>query len=313
MTWSLKSAQIPESGVPYVRSPEFLSPTALAMFEDFPVAYYFQYLGPAELKPSRFNQTDAMAYGSAFDGEVKWRLAHECNMALRARKDGTVRSTDFFRRADYGLRKFISPPFKRNRAFLDRATLIVDGYWNGPPAEDVRKHGALLLEDDPQVQRLRGVPIYGKIDLKTGEPRVVDFKVTGSCSKNPISPVPGYSAGWVWNPTTNEYKPLKARSKVGQPMEDLKPEWATQLATYHFIDGGTEDQDANIGIDQVTFRSGGRICYTQIRTHITKGYLSYVADRYETAWQAIKDRTVLPPELRNKSLAFLQMMTDQHS
>lgn len=313
MTWRLSSASLPTSEIPYVRTPEFLSPTALAVFEEFPIQYYFNYLGPPELKPKRFQQTSAMAYGSAFDGEVKLRLAHECNVALRAKKDGTVRSKDFFRKADYGLLKFLDRHHKKDAALRQRALLIVDGYWNGPPAEDVRRHGAELLEDDPQIVRLNGVPLYGKIDLKTGEPRIVDFKVTGSCSKNPISPVPGYSAGWVWDPRTGEYKQKKARSKVGQPLEILKPEWAAQLGTYHFIDGGTADQDAKVGIDQVTFLSKDRICYTQVRTHITKEFLQGLALRYVAAWTAIKDRKVIPEKYRNKSIRFLQMMTDQHA
>jgi len=55
-----------------MRKPEYISPSALFVYEAKPDQYYMNYL--ADVRPPRSKQTPAMAVGSAFDAYVKSHL-----------------------------------------------------------------------------------------------------------------------------------------------------------------------------------------------------------------------------------------------
>ena len=52
-----------------MRTPKYISPSALKLFEKNPTEYYLKYL--ADAHPPRSPQTQPMSVGSAFDAFVK--------------------------------------------------------------------------------------------------------------------------------------------------------------------------------------------------------------------------------------------------
>lgn len=286
--------------LPYNRTPEFMSPTSLQTLESQPINFYFNYCGPVKYREPRQPQTAAMAYGSAFDGEIKLRLARLMNERTGAQ---------VFKLDDYGLTKYIDKSLHSDQVLLTRARAICDAYWGGPPSEDLREHGALVLEGDPRVVNIEGVPLYGKIDVLSGEPRVVDFKVTGAASKNPISRIPGYMLGWQYSPG-GEYVTLPAHKRANDHLELLQPDWATQLATYHMIGGGSPDMPAPVGIDQVTFLAKGKMQFTSIRTTVSAEFVRATLERYKAAWLKVKSRTVVPERYAAHGVEYLRMFKE---
>lgn len=287
-----------------LRTCRSLSPSAVMCLENTPVEFWFRYIAPIEWK-SVFKQTRPMAYGSAFDGHVK-----EC-LAKTFKK--TFSEADVAR---FGVLSTVDEHFKGDKQLKAQCIKLGDAYLKGPPGAHLKRFTPTILEGDPKIVRFGSVPIYGKLDVRTTEPRTLDFKVSGSNSS--AYPLVGYSDGWLWDFKTGRFKATGPHKFYGTDKASIvrnKPDWAFQLATYDMIAkletgmSATEalDTPAPIGIDQVTFLENGKIHFTHIREDLSPEFKKTVQERYVSAWRRVKLGRVLPAQYAGMDIGELSM------
>lgn len=276
-----------------------LSPSGLLCFEEKPIEFWFRYLYDGPKPP--FVQFRPMAFGSAFDGRVKEMLAE--------------RQPKVFNPKRFGLLSMVDKGFHGDMELKDICEKLAQAYVNGPPGAYLKKTKPVIMEGSPAIIEIGGVPVYGKVDVQTDEPRIVDFKVSGSCSQ--AYPVVGYQSGWY-------YDLKKARGRLGKEFwEEIgqhkngfksltltKPDWAMQLVTYDMLRTGSAslNRRSPIAVDQVTFHPNGRIAFTHLEEEISCAFKRDVVKRYQKCWKAVTSGTVIPQEFRGLPVAQLDLL-----
>ena len=249
-----------------MRQPEFISPSALKLFEHDKRAYYSKYL--AENRPPREPQTNAMSVGSAFDAFVKSYLYEKVHGNFGPNNE-YERRTLFEAQVEEHVRDFawdagmhVFSKYSRSGALGD-LMLELDKSIQAPRFEfDVR--GIVECE-------INNVPMLGKPDIffvsNEGARVIFDWKVNGYCSKHPYSPVRGYiKVRDTWDvrlrkssrrnglhhpeASIGTYKGF--RYNASGYMEEFNDAWADQLIIYAWLLGETPgSEDLLVGIDQI--------------------------------------------------------------
>lgn len=278
-----------------LRTPRFISPTALHLFEWSREEYAQRYLiNPA---PPRPPQTKAMALGSGFDAFVKSSLhkhfygdseEYELTRLFNSQVD------EHLWEEIYPLSEALFTTYTWSGAY-DMLLQELEA-WGSPPRFEV---GAARM--------VGGVPIYGKPDLyfiSTRNIKVIyDWKVNGYFSKSNTSPMKGYT--WCWDNNTGEicqHKSCKLADFHGVPinttftMDQCDKKWADQLAMYSWIMGNQVGSTRCVfGIDQIVGRPEKlRICRHRLR--MTSDWQLSLLKRLQATWHDISTETVLPPE-----------------
>lgn len=278
-----------------LRTCRSLSPSAVLCLESKPVEFWFRYIGPEEWK-SKFAQTRPMAFGSAFDGAAKAILAQRNKMDA----------------SRFGVKSMVDEAFHKDRKLINICTNLAAAYVNGPPGKHLKKFRPTILEGDPGIVKFGSVPIYGKLDVATTEPRILDFKMTGWNSS--AYPVVGYADGWDYDFRKKKFTRIGAHKFHGTENASLvrnKPDWAFQIATYDMIYQLTNKLDPMkgglIGVDQITLMADGKARFTHIREQLTPEFKREVQERYKQAWRKVKLGKVLPPEYAGLPIEDLSM------
>lgn len=269
---------------PYDRSPAMygLSPHGLSVYRGNPLAYFFRYCAPREMRWPDFRQSEPMAVGQGVDSLMKAHLIREGWHLNR-------RST--FRNKGLNARSFtkFGEVKKWNRTKAVR--LRIDRSWQAILASGVMDtldplNTVDLETDEREPTWVHGAPLNGKLDflfrgwapMHTGGSQVVrgqaivdgdtisqrivaDLKVNGAFSNSGSSPIPGYTFRADVDDHDWQVYHCDPHDRAGEPMENLHFDYATQLATYCLIedakDQGTPEPDIyhddRVMLFQVTF------------------------------------------------------------
>lgn len=263
-----------------MRKPEYLSNSALQLFETDRREYYLRYL--CETRSPKIAQTRPMAVGSSFDGLVKNAIEKMCGMPI----------------VDY------SSQIEAKDGTPERAQAIADG---AEVMDFYRSAGGisrLLVSGVPRMEfsvkgPLQGtescvggpVILLGKPDLyysACGYSCINDWKVNGFCSS--ASPAPGY----VWCSKTKSHhkdifpKVLKSSSGCQMPLNGSADRflWHDQLAAYGWLLGEDVGSQFLLQVHQVTRDSKG-LRLSEHRVLADKGRQEALRDRYAGAWETI--------------------------
>lgn len=233
-----------------MRTPRYLSHTALAKFETNREEYYLQYCH--DDRPPRQPQTRPMSVGAAFDAYIK--------SYLYKRLFGQDDKFNFEQLFEAQVE-----PQNRDWAQYAGAHVFNEYKEQGCCAD-------LLLEmersDSTPVFELRletdikGIPVVGHPDLryttKNGTWIIRDWKVNGYCSKGNTSPKKGYillqPGGKVHKLATVHYHD---GIEVSTPrISDIYHTWNDQLIMYGWMLGCEIGSDFIIGIEQCVGKGG---------------------------------------------------------
>lgn len=277
-----------------LRQPRAMSPTSLHLFEWNREEYALRYL--VDPSPPRPEQTPAMALGSGFDAFVKASLYEHFygknkDYALTNLFNTQVEEHVYEKVYNHSADLFIL--YKRSGAY--QLLLKELEAWGAPPRFEVGINRVI-----------GGVPIYGKPDLyfinKLGIKIIYDWKVNGYFSASNTSPMKGYT--WCWDPTKGicAHKTCEPCDYYGVTinkqffMEDCDKKWADQLAMYSWLMGNPVGSTRCVfGIDQIVGRPEKlRICRHRLR--ISPEWQLDLLARLQTAWHAIVNEQVIPPE-----------------
>lgn len=261
--------------LPYVRRPKYISPSALWLYEKDPLAYYFQYLGPPELKPKRDPQTEPMAVGSAFDYMVKAYLAARLGQRFNLKIEESVEKQHL----------------NASGPVMVLAAQLFQTYMLSPASEQILEAGLSSVETayardlEPVHIGYGEVPIHGKPDAAFNEDgivRILDWKVTGALCKNPASPHAGYKHLW-----TEDNKDVGPHKRWAECLGSLNSYWATQLTIYGWLLGRLVGEPIHVAIDQIVVRGDKPPVIAQIRTTVTRDFTVSVMARIQDLWDKI--------------------------
>lgn len=228
--------------------PEYISPSALALWEQDTTAYYLHYL--AQNRAPREAQTQPMAIGSAFDAFVKAYLyeglfgrddpKYELNTIFEAQVEPAQRDWAL------GRGKYVFEQYKQSGCLAD--LMLILGRAAGAPRFEFEIRGAVHGYREGVTATLDEVIFLGKPDVdfttEGGEHVILDFKVNGFCSKYPKSPAPYYlrmrSAGrtnWGMHKKCRPAWIKDMEINCGCFLEAVDAGWARQLAIYGWLCG----------------------------------------------------------------------------
>ncbi len=307
-----------------MRSPKFLSYSALTTFEKSPDEYVLRYL--AEARPPREPQKQPAAAGSAFDAYEKSDL-HALLFGVRANRE-----------SDYSFEAlFESQVEPHNRDWAREAGKYLKQCYHVSGMHDTLVDLLKGADEDPRFEfsvtgEILGVPILGKPDcefVRKGRRVVLDWKVMGFCAKKSgISPAKGYR---LCRDGFESDKPSRSHEQAHpkfRPMdvdgmevnelclEDSKTEWADQLSIYGWALGSGDLGDETIYmIDQLVGKpmpdQFNLIRVANFRAGIRPSYQQYVADRLVTCWNAVQSGHIFQDRSREESDAEVERLCDQ--
>lgn len=284
-----------------MRVPKYISPSALGKWESSREDFYMYYL--ASQKPIYEPQTPAMAVGSAFDAYVKAALHRDLGIgdpkySLDALMDDQVEEhvRDWARTA--GRHTFNC--YKYTGAYDE--LLVELQHAKEEPRFEFTATGVA-----------GGVPLRGKPDCafihQAGAHVILDWKVSGYCSKRTTSPKKLYAMvrdGQDGKPSRNAgnphngYKPkvFKGLTIGSHYLEEACPDWADQVAIYGWMTGekpGTTNMVARI--DQLACKPGDPIPTIRVANHkarISAGRQKLLIARLQDCWRAILSGHIFP-------------------
>lgn len=251
--------------LPVLSEVKHLSPSSLQEMERCNMSFYLKRMMGLAWPES--TQSSAAGCGSAFDAFVKAEIAERLGLQddPKNQLSNLLKSSVEEQNAHViPLGQALFMEYKRTK-MLDR--LMDEGLCGIEMSE--RK---VLKVGDTEI------PVLGKPDAVLADGTMVDWKVQGSMSKSGASPTPGYCFGRRGFDYLGEHK------RCGESLDQLKPEWALQLAIYSWLYSGVEPfRDLPVAIENVTVR-GTKYTFTSIRTHITAGFQEQLWHRLNYAW-----------------------------
>lgn len=277
-----------------MRKREYLSPTQLALFAEDPCEYYLRYL--SEYSPDREPQTKPMSVGSAFDAMVKAYLTEKL-----FGKDSDPRfklETIFNDQVEEHNRKWAweagshcFEEYKRLGALDNLLLNLGKGVGKARFEMDVK---ATIRN-----QTVNGVPFNGKPDCyytsEEGCHVILDWKVSGYCSKSGVSPMPGYV--WIREdgrfPTSYGDKIAFHKGiavNISKKFEELNLDWARQLCIYSWLCGEEVGSEFIAQVHQLVCRPGDKKPRIRIAEHsmfISKEFQTRVFRDAEEIWALI--------------------------
>lgn len=275
-----------------MRRPEYLSPSAVALYRKSPRDYYLQYL--ADVRPERPAQTKPMSVGSAFDAYTKSDLHYKVFGHYGA--DGQFEFQRLFEaqvevqnrewaleagRACYNV-------YKGTGALIDLLTEIQKGI--GEPRFEID-----IRTTVGKTRTFDGVPILGKPDClfrnHEGANIILDWKVNGFCGRGVVSPMKGYLKLRPGGGSHKECFPIMHKGMMINKMhrlEELNSDWAAQLGQYGWSMGEQPGSEFIAWIDQLACgHSGTEIRVATHRSLIGSAFQLATLNEYVTLWEAV--------------------------
>jgi hypothetical protein len=268
-----------------MRRPEYLSHSALQLWESERREFYLKYL--AETKAPRLPQGQPAAAGSAFDAYVKCALA--ADLGLKIPRDELFESQvephnhDFARKVG----SYILYWYRKCGAYDELLQLL-------------RRSTTVPRFESTVRETVDGIPMLGKPDLEftAGYPVVFDWKVRGYCSKNTTSPSKGYR---ICRDAHNG-KPSKTSGQshkdfVGEgqlevsttPLEQTNVTFAEQLTMYGWLLG--HDRPVCM-LDEIVCKPNGTefplLRVANHRARVTEEFGRELFTRYQAMWYDIE-------------------------
>ncbi len=301
-----------------MRKRDYVSPTALKIWQTDPEAYYNQYL--AEAKLPRELQTPAMSVGSAFDAFVKSYLHQEIYGANH--KDSAIYDLD---------RIFEAQVEPQNRdAAREQGSYVFSAYKDSgaladlmyeldkaaaPPRFEMEIRGVVTYQGQQILQSKTmsygEVILLGKPDIYfingEGAHVVLDWKVNGFFGKGNTSPMAGFRLVRDCHfPTKNhgqshkDYFPTKFKGMeidAGSFLEQRNADWAAQLATYGWLLGEPVGAEIIVAIDQIVCSplntpAGCKFPYLRIahhRTRVGRQFQINTIVQYQELWKRLNE------------------------
>lgn len=260
-----------------MRKLEYLSPTSIAVFKQSVQDFYLRYL--SENRPIRDKQTQPMSIGSAFDAYVKswihealFGKGNDPRFDLVTLFEAQVEKHHREWAWDNG--RFAFDAYKQSGALADLMLELEQAI--GTPRFEIEVRGIVNGHREGVTRSMSGVTFLGKPDVsfnnKGGNNITLDFKVNGYCSKHAISPMPGYlriRGAEYSGPHKNCIPVMHNGMWINRDdrLENLKEDWATQLAIYGWLCGNEIGSDFITAIDQLVCKPSGRYPSIRIAEH----------------------------------------------
>jgi len=276
-----------------MRKPEYLSPSAVALYRQDPRAYFLQYL--ADVRPPRQQQTQPMSVGSAFDAYTKSDLHYKifgnngANEQFGFQKLFETQVEAHNREWALVAGKVCYDQYVKTGALTDLLGEISKGI--GEPRFEIDIRTTIAAKRDHA-----GVPILGKPDCifrnHEGAVVILDWKVNGYCGKGTTSPMKGYLKLRPGGSTHKECFAVMHRGMTINKMyrlEELKEDWAAQLGQYGWSTGEPVGSEFIAWIDQLA--CGGSGTEIRVATHrslIGAEFQFKTLNEYITLWDAIQ-------------------------
>lgn len=302
------------------RVPERLSNSSLCCWETSADEFFYRYIVPKNIRPTKPPQTGPMSVGSAFDALVKNYLYK------------TFYGEEACLRDEYRLRDLVVKQCEEHTLpeSIAVAADVFDQYETSGALADLVE----LLHLSPVKPRMEfgvtavigGVPVLGYPDLhfhsSQGAHVITDWKVSGSVSNWGVSPQQGYQiardAGGK-STVHKKYVPSTVRGiEVNAvPMNETTEYWASQLAVYAWALGeSVGSQNFVCRIEQLACRpcpktkSDDRLrvksCVHQ--STVDFGYQFDLLERYQKCWHHITTGHYFPDLTRSESDARADML-----
>lgn len=284
-----------------MRTPSYLSPSSLALWESDREEFYLKHL--AEHRPPKIAQTNYMAVGSAFDAYVKSALhedifgkGNDPKFEFEAIFNDQVEEQN----RDFGIKagKYIFDCYRLAGTYADLL-------------EDLGKSEFAPQFEFRVDKTIEGVPLMGKPDCRyiheSGAHIILDWKVNGFCSKYGSTPYKFYSFirdGWnleAAKPSRNCDRPHPGYSaivhngvKIGRHyLEDSCKDWADQLSIYAWmLDEPIGSEDVIVCIDQIVCkRREDQFPLLRIANHrsrVSTAWQNQLVQRLTSCWKTIQ-------------------------
>jgi len=306
-----------------MRQPAYLSPSQLALWGTNREEYYLRHL--AELPAPRIPQANFMAIGSSFDAYVKSALYEAIN------GKGADPKYEF----DSIFCDQVEP---QNRDWAREHGLYVFNCYKATGAYDelleILRGSAYASQFEFKITgTIEGVPLLGKPDLrfihKTGAHVILDWKVSGYCSKKGTSPCKNYKLirdGWNKsvappsrgaNQAHKNYKPMdwKGVEIHNGWLEDANRDWADQLAIYSWLLGeSVGSENVIVCIDQIVATPAYGLPLLRVVNHrarISAIHQRNLLSRLQSCWKAITSGYIFTDMSREDSDARCEMLERQ--
>jgi len=305
--------------IPYIRTPDYLSPTSVAQFHKDREEYYRKYLGA---KMPRMAQTEPMSVGSAFDAYVKNYLAVSLGMSEATSSGEDSLDLDYLlthqveeanREFAYEAGKHCFLTYKRLGACAELMKELESG-------GNIKFESTVRATMSTGVEGLPDMTLMGKPDLyfynKDGELVIIDWKVNGYCSKSGASPRKGFvrmlasKGGQLVKTCHKDAQPMLDGGlilNVAAPLDTCDPSWAAQVGIYGWVLNATNGRDPRgaiiAGIDQLACKpaSGGvAIRVASQRSRISLPFQAKLWDDCIECWAAICNGTVVSDTVRRR-------------
>ena len=263
-----------------MRKLDYLSPTSIAVFKKSVQDFYLRYL--SENRPNREPQTQPMSIGSAFDAYAKSYI-HESLFGKG--NDPRFEFTTLFEaqvekhHRDWALvnGKYAFEVYKNSGVLADLMLELNQAV--GTPRFEIEVRGVVNGQREGVTKSLSGVTFLGKPDCSFnnagGNNVTLDWKVNGYCSRSAVSPMPGYLRirGQDYCGPHKDCIPHMHNGMMinrDQLLENLKEDWATQLAIYGWLCGNEIGSDFIAAIDQLACKPGQPYPSIRIAEHRLK-------------------------------------------
>lgn len=290
-----------------MRTPTYLSPSAIAKWEVSVEGFYLHYL--TDNPPPREQQNQAMAIGSAFDAYCKSFL-HDKLFGKNHSDSNRFGLTAIFeaqvepQHREWAKRhgKYVFEVYKSSGALLDLLSDLqgaqesprfefevkgqVDGYREGIQKD----FGSVVLLGKPDASYVN----------RNGNHVILDWKVNGYCSSYNTSPKPGYvrlrgMGGRTWGPHKN-CSPMEVGGltiNIASTLEHCDEGWARQLSIYGWLCGEPVGGDFIVAIDQMSCKPSGvpeippEIRVAEHRIRVGKQFQQQIYNRAEEIWEIL--------------------------
>jgi len=283
-----------------MRTPRFLSPSAISQWVSDRDEYYLRYL--ADFPPPKIPQSKPMSIGSAFDAYAKSYLVEK--LYGKGMKPEFEFDTIFCSQVDIHNRDWAivhgKHAFDQYRSSGALADLMLElSRADGSPRFEFEVEGRI-----PHESVIEGVPLLGKPDLyyksNVGAHIIVDWKVNGYCAKTGVTPKKGYvrildpDKGRDHNHSHKDAHLMRIGGidiNIAQYFEDVDLDWARQLVIYGWLLGEPVGSNFLIAVEQLACRPAAiefpKIRIASHRGRASEGYQLGLLKQAASIWMSI--------------------------
>jgi len=302
-----------------MRIPKYISPSQISLWDRDREGYYLQHL--AEARSPRMVQTQAMSIGSAFDAYVKaelYALIFGAGTNTEFEFDTIFETQVSKENWDWGREngKYMFECYKDCGAFDDLMDLV----------EDCQHKPQFEFSVSGEVGK---VPLLGKPDMrfvhKDGAHIILDWKVSGYCSKHGASPAKNYQL--VRDCWDGDPKPSRTNGQAHKgyeeiiwhgipinenPLEHANKTWAEQLAIYGWLLGEpVGSEDVIVCIDQIVAKPTNGLPLLRVanqRSRISPKFQHDLMHKITNCWKAIQDDYIFDDVSKEESQARCEIL-----